>query len=127
VVSALCHRHGGRFKRARHFIRADVADIRIGGTRAKLRLQYDRGSGGNNGARSVIGALGTTAFWRLKCGVGRPPGAMDPAVFVLRRFAAAERDEVAHMVVTAADVLERFVTEGADAARQAAGELGPQG
>jgi PTH1 family peptidyl-tRNA hydrolase len=169
VVSALCHRHGGRFKRARQFIRADVADIRIGGTRAilavprtfmnesgaavapllryhrgdlddlvvvhddidlpfaKLRLQYDRGSGGNNGARSVIGALGTTGFWRLKCGVGRPPGAMDPAVFVLRRFAAAERDDVAHMVVTAADVLERFVTEGAEAARQAAGESGPQG
>jgi PTH1 family peptidyl-tRNA hydrolase len=169
VVSALCERHGGRFKRARHFVRADVAEIRIGGARAvlavprtfmnesgaavapllryhhgelddlvvvhddidlpfaRLRLHHDRGSGGNNGARSVIGALKTTAFWRLKCGVGRPPGAMDPAVYVLRRFATAERDEAAHMVVAAAEVLERFVIDGADAARQAAGEVGRDG
>jgi len=169
VVAALCERHGGRFKRARHFVRADVAEIRIDGTRAilavprtfmneaggavaplvryhngelddlvvvhddidlpfaKLRLHHDRGSGGNNGARSVISALGTTAFWRLKCGVGRPPGTMDPAVFVLRRFAAAERDEVAHVVAAAGDVLERFVTDGGEAARQAAGELSPGG
>ncbi len=94
---------------------------------AKLRLQHDRGSGGNNGARSVIAALGTSSFWRLKCGVGRPPGTIDPAVFVLRRFSTAERAEVEHVIVAGGDVLERFVTDGSEAARQAAGELSPGG
>ena len=40
---------------------------------AKMRLQFGRGSGGNNGARSVIRALGSQEFWRLKCGVASPP------------------------------------------------------
>ena len=56
----------------------------------KIRLQFGRGSGGNNGARSVIHSLGTKEFWRLKCGVGRPPGRMDPARFVLRRFTSKD-------------------------------------
>jgi PTH1 family peptidyl-tRNA hydrolase len=92
---------------------------------ARLRFQHDRGSGGNNGARSVIGALGTSAFWRLKCGVGRPPGSMDPAVFVLKRFTAAERPEIEFTIAGGADVIERFVVGGGEAARQAAGEVGP--
>lgn len=84
----------------------------------KMRLQFDRGSGGNNGARSVIGSLGTRRFWRLKCGVGRPPGRMDPADYVLRRFAAKEQPEIDVFIEQAADVVERFVTEGGSAAQQ---------
>ena len=61
---------------------------------AQLRVQFGRGAGGNNGVRSVIGSLGTQDFWRLKFGVGRPPGAMDPADYVLRRFTSAERPEI---------------------------------
>ena len=88
---------------------------------AKLRLQFDRGSGGNNGARSVIRALGSQEFWRLKCGVGRPPGRMDPADFVLRRFTRKEQPEIDLMVQLAADVVERFVAEGGEAAQQLTG------
>ena len=88
---------------------------------ARLRLQFDRGSGGNNGARSIIRSIGTQEFWRLKCGVGRPPGRMDPADFVLRRFAAKEQPEVDLMIEQAADVVERFVTEGGVAAQQLTG------
>lgn len=88
---------------------------------AKMRLQFDRGSGGNNGARSIIGSLRTREFWRLKCGVGRPPGRMDPADFVLRRFTAKEQPEVDLMVQLAADVVERFVAEGGEAAQQFTG------
>lgn len=89
---------------------------------ARLRLQYDRGSGGNNGARSIIGSLGSQEFWRLKCGVGRPPGRMDPADFVLRRFTKKEQPEIDLLIQRAADVVELFVTEGPDAAQQATGE-----
>ena len=87
----------------------------------KMRLQFDRGSGGNNGARSVIGSLRTQEFWRLKCGVGRPPGRMDPADFVLRRFTAKEQPEVDVLTEQAADVVERFIAEGGPAAQQLTG------
>ena len=50
----------------------------------KLRFHFGRGTGGHNGVASVVGALGSVALWRLKVGVGRPPGRMDPADFVLR-------------------------------------------
>ncbi len=88
---------------------------------AKLRLQFDRGSGGNNGARSIISTLHTREFWRLKCGVGRPPGRMDPAAFVLRRFTAKEQPDADLMVQLAADVVERFVIDGGEAAQQLTG------
>ena len=89
---------------------------------AKLRVQHGRGSGGHNGVASVVRSLGTEDIWRLKLGVGRPPGRMDPADFVLERFRSAERDTVDLMVVAAADVIEVFAREGGEAAMQAAGE-----
>lgn len=90
---------------------------------AKLRVQSDRSAGGNNGVSSVIGSLGTQDFWRLKCGVGRPPGRQDPADFVLRPFSKKEREEIDLVIQFAADVVEMFVADGGDAARQRAGEL----
>jgi PTH1 family peptidyl-tRNA hydrolase len=90
----------------------------------KMRLQYDRGSGGNNGARSIIRAVGSQQFWRLKCGVGRPPGSQDPADFVLRRFTRKERPEVDVMVAQAADIVERFIVDGGEAAQQLTGAPG---
>jgi peptidyl-tRNA hydrolase, PTH1 family len=88
---------------------------------ARLRLQFDRSSGGNNGARSVIRSLGTQAFWRLKCGVGRPPGRMDPAEYVLRRFTGTEQPEVNLLVEQAADIVEKYITDGGPAAQQLTG------
>jgi PTH1 family peptidyl-tRNA hydrolase len=72
----------------------------------RLRLQVGGGTGGNNGVRSIETALGTRDFSRLKIGVGRPPGQMDPADFVLRPFTKAERSEVELMIEDAADVIE---------------------
>lgn len=90
---------------------------------AKLKVQWSRGHGGNNGVRSTIGSLKTNDFWRLKIGVGRPHGRMDPADFVLSRFRGDEREDADVAVYRAADVIERFVTSGGEAARQFAGEL----
>ena len=89
---------------------------------AKLRVQQGRGSGGHNGVSSVVRSLGTEDVWRLKMGVGRPPGRMDPADFVLERFRSAERGTVDLMVVAAADVIEVFARDGGEAAMQAAGD-----
>lgn len=88
----------------------------------KLRFQGGRGSGGHNGVSSVMRSLGSREVWRLKVGVGRPPGRMDPADFVLRAFTKAERPDMDLVVPAAADVLRSFLSSGADAARQEAGE-----
>lgn len=90
----------------------------------RLRLQVGGGTGGHNGLRSVEQALGDRGFARLKVGVGRPPGSMDPAAFVLRRFSKAEREEVDRMVEDASRVVEAWVTDR-EAATRLAGERRP--
>ena len=75
----------------------------------RLRIQEGGGTGGHNGLRSLERSLGTRDFARLKLGVGRPPGRMDPAAYVLERFARSERTDVDLQVVDAADVVERWV------------------
>jgi PTH1 family peptidyl-tRNA hydrolase len=94
----------------------DDIDLAFG----RFRLQVGGGSGGHNGIRSLERSLGTKEFNRLKFGVGRPPGTMDPADFVLRRFSAAERPEVDVMVEEAADVIELWLSEPARAQELAA-------
>lgn len=86
----------------------------------RWRLQQGRGAGGHNGVRSVIAALGGPGFWRLKLGIGRPPGRMDPINFVLGRFTAEERTKMDLLTEEAADVAERFVA-GPQAAAQTSG------
>ncbi len=86
----------------------------------RLRIQEGGGNGGHNGIRSVEKSLGSGEFTRLKVGVGRPPGSMDPADFVLRRFSKAEREEVDLLVEDAADVIERWLTDRASAQEMAA-------
>lgn len=97
----------------------DDIDVPFG----KLKMQWARGDGGNNGVRSVTGVVKSPDFWRLKIGVGRPPGRMDPADFVLRRFKRAERPDIAVSVYRAAEVIERFIVEGGEETRQFTGEL----
>ena len=58
----------------------------------RLRLRPEGGSGGHNGMKSIIQQLGTPAFPRLRIGIGRPPGRMDPADYVLQEFSAAEEE-----------------------------------
>jgi PTH1 family peptidyl-tRNA hydrolase len=90
----------------------------------RLRLQVGGGTGGHNGLRSIEKALGDREFVRLKVGVGRPPGALDPADYVLRRFTKAERSEVDLLLGDAAGVVEAWVTDRETATRLA-GERRP--
>jgi PTH1 family peptidyl-tRNA hydrolase len=94
----------------------DDIDLAFG----RLRLQVDGGSGGHNGIRSIEKALGTPEFSRLKLGVGRPPGSMDPSDFVLRPFTKAERVQVDVMLEDAADVVAQWPTDPARAQELAA-------
>lgn len=86
----------------------------------RLRLQVGGGTGGHNGLRSIESHLGTREFSRLKVGVGRPPGSMAAADFVLRRFAKSEQPGVVAMVSDAADVVETWFDNPSRAQEQAA-------
>ena len=94
----------------------DDIDLAFG----RLRVQMAGGSGGHNGIRSLEQHLGTKEFWRLKLGVGRPPGNQDPAQHVLQRFTRGERAEVDLMVEDAADVAMRWLDDPARAQELAA-------
>ena len=94
----------------------DDIDLAFG----RLKVQVAGGSGGHNGIRSIEAALGTNQFSRLKLGVGRPPVEMDPAVFVLRQFSKAERDDVASIIEDAADIVEQWPSDRARAQEMAA-------
>jgi peptidyl-tRNA hydrolase, PTH1 family len=85
----------------------DDIDLAFG----RLRVQKAGGNGGHNGIRSLEQHLGTKDFWRLKLGVGRPPGNQDPAQYVLKRFTKSERPEVDLMIEDAADVVARWLDD----------------
>ncbi|MDH3261004.1 MAG: aminoacyl-tRNA hydrolase [Acidimicrobiia bacterium] len=93
---------------------------------ARLRLQHARGTGGHNGVKSIVQSLGNNEFHRLKIGVGRPPGRMDPAAFVLRPFAKSEREEVDFVVRDAAEVIERWIEDPDEAVQIAARRRSPE-
>lgn len=93
---------------------------------ARLRLHEGRGAGGHNGVKSVMSALGSRQFWRLKIGLGRPPGRMDPAAYVLKRFSKAERVEMDLLVEDAADVVEAFMADANQAVQLAGRRQGPE-
>lgn len=91
----------------------DDLDIDLG----VLRIRAQGGSGGHNGMKSIISSLGNTQdFPRIRFGIGRPPGRMDPAAYVLRPFNNDEIPLVTETVRRAALALEAWLDEGIDTA-----------
>lgn len=84
-----------------------------------IRLKLGGGDNGHNGLRSVSASLGTRDYYRVRFGIGRPPGRLDPAVYVLRDFSAAERKDVPLLVDRAADAAEALLATGLAAAQNA--------
>jgi PTH1 family peptidyl-tRNA hydrolase len=89
------------------FVVVDDANLELG----RLRARPSGSAGGHNGLKSIIEALGTEEFARLRVGVGRGD-ARDLADHVLARFDPDERTDVAEAAGRAADAAELFVTEG---------------
>lgn len=77
-----------------------------------VRLKRGGGEGGHNGLRDITKALGTKDYLRVRLGIGRPPGRISPADFVLKKFSTRESLEVNLMCSTAADAVELLVTRG---------------
>jgi PTH1 family peptidyl-tRNA hydrolase len=82
-----------------------------------IKLKSGGGEGGHNGLRDITKALGTKDYTRVRVGVGRPPGRMDTADFVLKDFSATERKDLPILVDDAADAVEMVLVEGLLAAQ----------
>ena len=90
----------------------DDLDLPLG----TVRIRPGGGSAGQKGIASTIQQLGTQNFARLRLGIGRPPGQMDPSAYVLQRFSAGEQDDLTLVLDRAAAAVRTFVKEGLDAA-----------
>jgi PTH1 family peptidyl-tRNA hydrolase len=77
-----------------------------------LRVKLGGGDNGHNGLRSMRRSLDSGEFYRVRVGIGRPPGRQNPADFVLSDYSAAERKVLPFQVDRAADAIECLVTEG---------------
>ncbi|HCB07343.1 MAG TPA: aminoacyl-tRNA hydrolase [Nocardioides bacterium] len=77
-----------------------------------MRVKFAGGDNGHNGLRSLRSSLGTGDFFRVRVGVGRPPGRQDPADFLLSNYSSTERKELPFQVDRAADAVETLLTLG---------------
>ncbi len=100
----------------------DDLDLPLG----RLRLRPNGSPGGQKGVASIIKALGTDTFCRLKVGISRPGGAnsgaspaMDPAAYVLQPFSGEQEKEMGLARVRAVDAIEMWLAEGIEAAMNA--------
>ena len=98
---------------ARLIVIHDDLDLPAG----ELRIKRGGGHGGHNGLRSIIDALGTKDFIRVRIGIGRPPGRMDSADYVLAQMRPAQVEEAQLTAQQAADATLKVVIDGLLAAQ----------
>lgn len=91
----------------------DEIDLPFG----SLKLKRGGSTAGHNGLRSLVRAIGSPDFVRVRLGVGRPPGRQDPADYVLRPFAKAEREDAELLAEEGADAVLTMIREGLAAAQ----------
>jgi len=119
---AYMNESGGPIVGAARFFKVPVEDVVVIHDEldlpfGALRIKRGGGDGGHNGLRSTTSSLGSKDYLRVRFGIGRPPGRQDPADYVLREFAAAERKELPFLLDRAADAVEALVERGLDAAQ----------
>lgn len=81
-----------------------------------VKLKLGGGEGGHNGLRDISKALGTKDYLRVRVGVGRPPGRMETADFVLKDFSKDEKKSLPFLLDSSADAVEEIVRSGWDSA-----------
>ena len=86
----------------------DDLDLELG----RVRIRGGGSSGGHRGLKSIIEELGSQGFSRLRMGIGRPRGGVEPAEYVLSAFSLKEKAEVADMVTKALDCCLSWLSAG---------------
>ena len=112
-VSALASFY--KIEQARIIAIHDELDIDFG----TLRVKFGGGDNGHNGLRSMRQALGSGDFYRMRVGIGRPPGRQSAADFVLKSFSPTERRDVGAHVQEAADAVESLIVFGLEGTQSA--------
>lgn len=105
-VASFARRH--RIEPDRIVVCQDEIDLAFG----SLRLKRGGSTAGHRGLDSLSGALRTKDFYRVRLGVGRPPGRKEAADHVLDTFTRRERDDVELLIESAADAVLTLVREG---------------
>lgn len=77
-----------------------------------LRVKQGGGDNGHNGLRSIRRSMDSGEFFRVRVGIGRPPGRLSPADYVLSDYSASERKILPFQVDRAADAVESLIVEG---------------
>ncbi|MGI5167235.1 aminoacyl-tRNA hydrolase [Spirillospora sp. CA-253888] len=113
---------GGPVKALRDFYKVPVQNVVVVHDEldipyGAIRLKQGGGDNGHNGLRSITRSLGDKDYPRVRFGVGRPPGRMDAAAFVLKDFSGTERKELDLNVERAADAVEALLSDGLAAAQ----------
>jgi PTH1 family peptidyl-tRNA hydrolase len=90
----------------------DDLDLPLG----TLRIRPQGGSGGHRGMQSILQHLDSEGIPRMRVGIGRPPGQMDPADFVLQSFSKKEIEVIQIALERAADAIEVYISDGIEAA-----------
>jgi len=106
AVSALLHFYDLPLERL--LVCFDELDLPVG----TIRIRPEGGSAGQNGMKSIIQNLGTESFPRLRIGIGRPPGRMDPAAYVLQDFRGDDLEIMKVTLDRAAEAVEVFLSKG---------------
>ncbi|GAA2686552.1 aminoacyl-tRNA hydrolase [Streptomyces lunalinharesii] len=119
--SSFMNLSGGPTTALRDFFKVPVANIvavhdELDIDYGTLRLKLGGGDNGHNGLKSITKSLGAE-YHRVRFGIGRPPGRMPVADFVLKDFSSAERKELAYFVDRAADAVEALVLKGLERAQ----------
>ncbi|MFD9433799.1 aminoacyl-tRNA hydrolase [Streptomyces sp. NPDC060002] len=112
---------GGPVNALRDFYKVPVANIvavhdELDIDYGVLRLKLGGGDNGHNGLKSMTKVMGSD-YHRVRFGIGRPPGRMQVADFVLKDFSSGERKELGYFVDRAADAAEAVVLEGLERAQ----------
>ena len=83
----------------------DELDIDFGA----IRVKFSGGDNGHNGLKSIRKSLGTGDWFRIRLGIGRPPGPQDPADFVLKNFGGSEQKSVLELISLGSEAVESLV------------------
>ncbi|MEW5725465.1 MAG: aminoacyl-tRNA hydrolase [Thermodesulfobacteriota bacterium] len=113
---------GGAVKKIVAYFRVGLADLLVlhddlDIESGRIKVAAGGGAGGHKGVASIIAALGSEEFARIRIGIGRPPAGWETESYVLGRFSPEEAELMDKVLASAARAAEVFVTEGVAAAQ----------
>ena len=83
-----------------------------------IRVKFGGGDNGHNGLKSITQSLGTANYYRIRLGIGRPPGQQDPGDFVLKQFSGTEKKELDLFLARAEDAIDSLISKGLERTQQ---------